>query len=188
MIVDEFYTIGQVYELTGIEISQLRYIEKMVGLQIKRNVAGERIYTQANLETFKFISELKDKGLNYKAIKNVLEHKGEILSDDEKKKATESLIIPDAKLQKFMEMIKTTIDKSIDAKVSLKIESIVNSVDILVKQNQSLKEELEHEHEKHFIELDKKLTNLRNVQIENQNLIIKKQQEKPKTWYKRIFG
>ena len=56
----------------GIESFNLRYIEKTVGLNIKRNNAGEKIYSQKDIETLKSIFELNDKGLDYKAIKKVL--------------------------------------------------------------------------------------------------------------------
>ena len=166
-----------------IENFNLRYIEKTVGLDIKRNNAGERVYSSKDIETFKFIFELKDKGLNYKAIKKVLEHQEEIVVDSVDNEVEEGLIIPEEKLQKLMSMIKNTIDESIENKVNSKLEGITNSIEILVKQNKELKQDLEHEQEKHFIELDKKLTNLRD----SQDNLKKYQEEKNKSWFKNFF-
>lgn len=45
----------------------------------------------------------------------------------------------------------------------------------------------EHEQEKHFIELDRKLTKLRDEQQENQEKSIKYQKEKNKSWFRKIF-
>lgn len=187
IIKDELYSIGQICELLEIENFNLRYIEKTVGLDIKRNNAGERIYSSKDIETFKFIFELKDKGLNYKAIKKVLEHQEEIVVDSVDNEAEKGLIIPEEKLQKFMSMIKNTIDESIENRVNSKLEGITNSIEILVKQNKELKQELEHEQEKHFMELDRKLTKLREDQQENEKKSIKYQEEKNKSWFKKIF-
>lgn len=187
IINDELYSIGQICELLGIENFNLRYIEKTVGLDIKRNNAGERMYSSKDIETFKFIFELKDKGLNYKAIKKVLEHQEEIVVDSVDNEAEEGLIIPEEKLQKFMSMIKNIIDESIENRVNSKLEGITNSIETLVKQNKELKQELEHEQEKHFMELDRKLTKLREDQQENEKKSIKYQEEKNKSWFKKIF-
>jgi len=176
IINDEIYSIGKVCELLNIEIFNLRYIEKTTGLEIKRNNAGERIYSQTDLETLKFIIKLKSQGLNYKAIKKVLEHKEKIVTDSIENEDGESLIIQNGKSQKFMSMIKDTIDKSIESKVNSKLERITSSIETLVKQNQELKQSLEIEQEKHFNELDRKLTKWR----ENQ-------EEKNKPWFKKIF-
>ncbi|MCB2343377.1 MerR family transcriptional regulator [Clostridium estertheticum] len=187
IINDELYSIGQICELLVIENFNLRYIEKTVGLDIKRNNAGERMYSSKDIETFKFIFELKDKGLNYKAIKKVLEHQEEIVVDSVDNEVEEGLIIPEEKLQKFMSMIKNTIDESIENRVNSKLEGITNSIEILVKQNKELKQELEHEQEKHFMELDRKLTKLREDQQENEKKSIKYQEEKNKSWFKKFF-
>ena len=179
-IKDEIYSIGQICKLLEIENFNLRYIEKTIWLNIKRNTVGERIYSQKDIETLKFIFELKDKGLNYKAIKNVLEHQKEIVVDRVEPEDEEGLIIPDEKLQKFMSMIKNTIDESIEKRVNSKLEGITNNIETLVKQNKELKQDLEHEQEKHFIELDRKLTKMRDDQQKNEEKLMKQQEEKNK--------
>lgn len=188
IINEETYSIGQVCELLGIENFNLRYIEKTIGLEIKRNNAGERTYSQKDFETLKIIFELKDQGLNYKAIKKVLEHQEEIVSDAVEHEDEPGLTIKDEKLQQFMSMIKNTIDESIENKVNSKLEGITNSIEILVKQNQELKQSLEREQEKHFIELDRKLTKWREDQQEKQEKLRKDQEEeKNKSWIKKLF-
>ena len=69
---DKLYSIDQICALFKIENFNLRYIEKTVGLNIKRNNDSEKIYSQNNIKTLKFIFELNDKGLDYKEIKRVL--------------------------------------------------------------------------------------------------------------------
>jgi len=75
IINDELYSMDQICELLGIENFNLRYIEKTVGLDIKQNNVGEKIYSSKDIETLKSIFELNDKGLDYKAIKKVLNTK-----------------------------------------------------------------------------------------------------------------
>ena len=188
IINDGTYSIGKLCELLGIENFNLRYIEKTIGLEIKRNNAGERIYSQTDLETIKFIFEMKNQGLNYKAIKKVLEHQDEVASDSEPSTNEEGLIIKDRELQKFMSMIKNTIDESIENKVNSRLEGITNSIEILVRQNQELKKSLDYEQEKHFSELDRKLTKWREDQQEKQDKFKKEQEEiNNKPWFKKIF-
>jgi len=184
---DQTYSIGQVCELLSIESFNLRYIEKTVGLEIKRNTAGERIYCQKDLETVKFIFELKDQGLNYKAIKKVLEHQDEVASDIEIPEVKEALILKEQESEKFLNIIKDTIDESIETKVNSRLEGIISSIEILVQQNKELKKALDHEQERHFIELDKKLTKWREDQQDKQEKFKKEQEETSKPWFKKIF-
>jgi DNA-binding transcriptional MerR regulator len=72
LVNDELYSIDQICELFEIENFNLRYIEKTVGLNIKRNNDRKKIYSQKNIKTLKSIFELNDKGLDYKEIKRVL--------------------------------------------------------------------------------------------------------------------
>jgi len=181
------YSIGQVCELLGIENFNLRYIEKTIGLEIKRNNSGERNYSQTDLETLKLICELKEQGLNYKAIKKVLEHQGEIAADTRDNSEEEGLIIQQEKLQNYMSLITNTIDECIENKMNFKLEEIKNNIEILVQQNQELKESLDYEKERHFIELDKKLTKWREDQQEKQDKLRKEMEEKNIPWFKKIF-
>jgi len=46
---------------------------------------------------------------------------------------------------------------------------------------------LEHEQEKHFIELDRKLTKMRDDQQKNEEKLMKHQEEKNKSWLRKVF-
>mgnify|MGYP001563817142 CR=1 FL=1 len=72
IIDDETYSMDQVCQLLKTENFNLRYIEKTVGLNIKRNNDREKMYSQNDIETLRLIFELNDKGLDYKATKKVL--------------------------------------------------------------------------------------------------------------------
>lgn len=75
-----YLKIGEVAEILGIEAYTLRYLESTLKLKIKRDERGERLYSEADLDTLRLILQLKnEKGLNTTAIKLALEnlHEGE---------------------------------------------------------------------------------------------------------------
>ena len=72
-----YYKISDVAEILSIEQHTLRYLENSLGLRIKRNDRGDRLYSEADLDTLKLIIKLKEKGLNTTAIKMALENSEE---------------------------------------------------------------------------------------------------------------
>lgn len=74
------YIISEAAEKTGIESHVLRYWEEELKLDIPRNEMGHRYYTDKQLQLFRQIKELKDSGLQLKAVKTVLD----IGSEEEK--------------------------------------------------------------------------------------------------------
>ena len=57
-----------------VETHVLRYWEEELRLPIKRNELGHRYYTQEDIRKFKEIKEMKEKGLQLKAIKMILKN------------------------------------------------------------------------------------------------------------------
>lgn len=57
-----------------VEAHVLRYWEDELGLPIKRNELGHRYYTEEDIKRFQNIKELKEQGLQLKAIKMVLKN------------------------------------------------------------------------------------------------------------------
>ncbi len=70
---ERFYKIGEVAEMLGIEQHTLRYLETTLKIRIKRDERGDRMYSEADLETLRLVLQLKEKGLNTTAIKLALE-------------------------------------------------------------------------------------------------------------------
>ncbi|WP_160317227.1 helix-turn-helix domain-containing protein [Oxobacter pfennigii] len=76
------YSIGEVAAILNEEIHNLRYWQKELELVDRRNEMNQRIYTQTDINTFKFIKELRgNENLSLKAIKKIL-HKAEIVRDE----------------------------------------------------------------------------------------------------------
>lgn len=72
-MVKEVYLINEAAKEVHVESHVLRYWEEELGLPIKRNEQGHRIYTPEDIKRFIEIKKLKDNGLQLKAVKLVLE-------------------------------------------------------------------------------------------------------------------
>lgn len=73
---ETLYFISEVSRMVGVEAHVLRYWEEELELSIQRNSQGKRCYTEENVEILKRIKYWKDKGMQLKAVKEVM--KGEI--------------------------------------------------------------------------------------------------------------
>lgn len=72
-MVKEKYLINEAAKEVHVESHVLRYWEEELALPIKRNEQGHRIYTQEDIDRFIAIKDLKDQGLQLKAVKMVLD-------------------------------------------------------------------------------------------------------------------
>lgn len=68
-----YYLISDAAKKVQVESHVLRYWEEELGLPIKRNELGHRFYTEEDIKRFISIKSLKEKGLQLKAIKLVLQ-------------------------------------------------------------------------------------------------------------------
>ena len=71
-MIKETYLINEVAKEVHVESHVLRYWEEELGIPIKRNRQGHRIYTQEDVRRFIKIKGLKDQGLQLRAVKLVL--------------------------------------------------------------------------------------------------------------------
>lgn len=78
-MVKERYLINEAAKEVHVESHVLRYWEEELELPIRRNEQGHRIYTQEDIDRFIEIKNLKDQGLQLKAVKTILE---QVHSDD----------------------------------------------------------------------------------------------------------
>lgn len=171
------YTIGEICEALDCEHHNLRYIEKTLGLDIKRDKYTDRMYTEQDLNVLKMVFQLRKQGMNYKAIKMVLEQQEEIVSDVVEE-VKNDVVIQDQNLTNFISMMTNVIEKTIETKVSSKLETLSEDMRELKQQNQALRENLEQLQEKHFRDIDEKLSKWREEQQEKEN----------KSFFKRLFS
>lgn len=71
-MVKETYLINEAAKEVHVESHVLRYWEEELGLTIKRNPQGHRVYTREDIDKFIKIKSLKEKGLQLKAVKTFL--------------------------------------------------------------------------------------------------------------------
>ncbi len=72
MLKEDFLTVKDVAEMLDTEAYVLRFYEKELNLDIKRNAKGHRIYTMEDVELFKQVQEMREQGLQLKAIENIV--------------------------------------------------------------------------------------------------------------------
>ncbi len=70
---EEYYLIKEAAAKVGVESHVLRYWEEELKMDIHRNEMGHRYYTQKDIDILSRVKELKEKGLQLKAIRNYLE-------------------------------------------------------------------------------------------------------------------
>lgn len=67
------YKISEMTKLVNVEAHVLRYWEEELQLPIKRNELGHRYYTEDDKELFLRVKQLKEKGIQLKGIRNILD-------------------------------------------------------------------------------------------------------------------
>lgn len=87
---DNYLLISDAAKAVCVESHVLRYWEEELQLPIKRNELGHRYYTKEDVERFKNIKDMKERGLQLKAIKMILKNGKLDMLNAEAVKASES--------------------------------------------------------------------------------------------------
>jgi len=69
----KYYTVSEAVQRCGVPSHVLRYWEDELGLLIERTAQGHRVYSEEDLAVFEKVKELKEKGIQLKAIRLLLE-------------------------------------------------------------------------------------------------------------------
>ncbi|MCH4200168.1 MAG: MerR family transcriptional regulator [Clostridium tyrobutyricum] len=174
------YSIKEACEKLNTNSYDLRYLEKVLALNIKRDNLKNRYYTDNDIIYLKNILELKNQGLNYKAIKTVLNAKAKINKKDHSPNNTKE-ILPKNNLSIIVKSI-NELNNTIMPKFKDIEDKIDNLSENISLENTSLKNDIEKKQEEHFKELDKKLSTWREKSK------IKQSEKVKKPWYKKIFN
>ena len=81
---EEYYMIKEAAAKVGVESPVLRYWEEELKMEIHRNEMGHRYYTEKDIEILSKVRDLKNKGLQLKAIRNYLEMRKKQIAREEK--------------------------------------------------------------------------------------------------------
>lgn len=88
---EERYLIKEAAAMVGVESHVLRYWEEELKMDIHRNGMGHRYYTQKDIELLTKVRNLKEKGLQLKAIRNYLEMRREQIANGENKPSVDEV-------------------------------------------------------------------------------------------------
>lgn len=69
------YTMGVTVRLTGVEAHRIRRFEENGLLEPARTEAGQRLFSDSELELIKEIARLEDQGINLEGVKAILSMK-----------------------------------------------------------------------------------------------------------------
>lgn len=78
----EYYLIKEAATKVGVESHVLRYWEEELKMDIHRNAMGHRYYTEKDIRILTKVKELKDRGLQLKAIRDYLEKRRKQIEND----------------------------------------------------------------------------------------------------------
>lgn len=184
------YLISEAAIKVGIESHVLRYWEEELGLEIERNELGHRFYTEEQIELFKRVKELKDSGLQLRAVKNVLINNTttEVAAkrDEEVHKDVEIVNKSEDKLAQFEQIMLGIIKRSLSESSDMFSNKISNGVsDKVIKEMDYLLRLKEDAEEERFKRLDE---TIRSVQRAGKEVAAYKEKDKILPFRKKKGG
>lgn len=158
---ENYLLISDAAKAVSVESHVLRYWEEELQLPIKRNELGHRYYTQEDVERFKNIKDMKERGLQLKAIKMILKNgKLDMLSEKSEERhlekaetrqiesttngqaASETREEKAQRLQWIMQqMIKQAVRENNDELVQRVKESVIKELDYQFRMQEEREEE-----------------------------------------------
>lgn len=115
-----------------VESHVLRYWEEELHLPIKRNELGHRYYTQEDLERFKQIKDMKERGLQLKAIKMILKNgKLDVIEPEAGQKETE---LPVKEEKEKKELAIEIVDKNTSEILAESKEAKAKRLQMMIQQ------------------------------------------------------
>lgn len=156
---EERYLIKEAAALVGVESHVLRYWEEELKMDIHRNGMGHRYYTKKDIELLTKVRNLKEKGLQLKAIRNYLDMRREQIANENAvdPKGSESLSVEDEVSEDLQNVI-------MFAEKSKNIQDV----------HSDLEKKQEQPHD--VAEIDKEAGSALEMTKANQNLVPVKQQ------------
>lgn len=154
------YTVRQAAEMTGIKAYVMRYWEDELDLHIQRNELGHRYYTGSDIQLFMNIKELKKRGLQLRAIRDLipqilytaantdknniqlLEGETEEISSQDSSNITEKAEenVTDPKILEFQAILERLITQEIRSKNE--DEERFRSLDLAIRKQQMARREI----------------------------------------------
>lgn len=134
-------SIGTVAKMLGCNKSLLRYYEEQFEIVVPRNMSNRRYYTSYELEKFRYILKLKDRGLTNTEIKSVLDSE-RVSRNDLEFAEEESIPAQESAKQEELTVLYEMIASLRDEINELKNMGAVMEKSELIKENNILKQKL----------------------------------------------
>lgn len=190
------YTIKEASEILALESHTLRYYEDELELTIGRNSMGHRYYSTYDINLFRHIMELREQGLQLKAIKNAIQDLEEsAITKANVGISSETMIditdVNNTKVEQFRLMMKETFVQAIyENQLELRAElnhHIEDKIEKEMKQEiQKMEEMFEEKDEERYRKIDE---TMREMQKMRRDLIeIAEQKKNKKSFLKKVFG
>jgi len=206
----EFLTVKDVAEMLDTEAYVLRFYERELHLEIGRNSKGHRVYTLEDVERFRKIQEMREKGLQLKAIEAIV-HDGneEVRETYEQLSSMNMAVVPpaqkpslvdvditnseDEKVKQFSCLMKEMFKQALtecneQSKVEMK-QTIKEEVDYAVEEKVTkMQEEQEEKNREYYKKLDETMREVQRMRKEMSEAQVHEATKKEKTSiWSRLF-
>lgn len=206
----DFLSVKDVAEMLDTEAYVLRFYEKELNLEIRRNSKGHRVYTLDDVELFRKVQEMREQGLQLKAIETIVHDNSNqeaketyeqlsginlsVLAPVKKHEITEIDITDgeDEKVKQFSYMMKEMLKQALiecNEKSHIEIrEAIKEEVDTAVEEKVTKLQEVQNaKNEEYYKKLDETMREVQRMRKElSQSQVEMVKKEKPSLW-RRLF-
>lgn len=184
---EQYYMISDAAKEVNVETHVLRYWEEELALPIKRNDLGHRYYTEEDVECFRQIKTMKERGLQLKAIKVILKDGTLTMLDEDKQElglveekhsyelVKESSEEKTKRMQYLLqEMLKDAVRANNEALVQDIKEAVIKELDYQFRAREEHEEEMERKWEQRSEEHYKRIDELLRKKVKRKPLFTKK--------------
>ena len=164
---ERVYSISEAAAKVEVESHVLRYWEEELEIDIKRNDMGHRCYSEKDVKILQRVKTLKDKGIQLKAIKDMVHRMYELLDEGVSSDVGDDSRIVDFKMAQFQNIMDKIISNSIKDNLKVITQSVSAAVsDDVVKQMDVLMKEKEDQEEARYRKLDATIRELQQTRQE----------------------
>jgi DNA-binding transcriptional MerR regulator len=167
----EYYLIKEAAAKVGVESHVLRYWEEELKMDIHRNAMGHRYYTEKDIQVLSKVKELKEKGLQLKAIRDYLEKRRQQLISGEESKELVSVkpqtISGEDKMEQFQQIMNRVLSNAIRENNELIGQAAgEHAANAVVTQMAGMTKEQEERAEERYRKLDQTLREIQQARAE----------------------
>lgn len=207
----DFLTVKDVAEMLDTEAYVLRFYEKELNLEIRRNSKGHRVYTLEDVEMFRKIQEMREKGLQLKAIETIVHDSNEEVKDTYEQLSSINLSpmapqapgqpqlaevditdVEDEKVKQFSCLMKEMLKQALmecneQSKVELK-ETIKQEVNTAVEEKvMEIQEAQDAKNEEYYKKLDETMREVQRMRKEMSEAKIESKKKEKSSFFSRLF-